>query len=650
MTDTDPDELHTGEELGDFRIVRELGRGGMATVYEAEQTSLRRKVALKVLPAAFRRHAQLRERFQREARSAAKLRHPGIVPVYAVGEERGIPFIAMELVDGRPLSIIIEDLRAGRTTPVPAAGAQRTRWAVELVIKVADALAHAHEQGILHRDVKPGNILLDNDGAPRLMDFGLALDLGGEGLTTPGDALGSPQYMSPEQALSRGRPVDQRTDVYSLAVTLYELLTLELPYPSRDLKEILGALSTGEIVALRDRDPAISPALDGALTRALNAQPQERPDNMRAFARELAAALAAPRSVRKRKLSRGRLLNTSLVVIALAFVIAQLLHSDAVQLNLKSGRHRLAAGEVSMLADGRHPGASEILLAWFKPHVEIRRVLARDRLGSYVCTVEVQLPDGLEKDIWYDAFWEVSIDGREWKPAVAPAGDFGRAPLQGSGATGRSITPELSEIFANVELTQNVSLRHRVKLALGRGEAADANLKPGATAIWEEQRTVFLYDHYPDDYPEQVHGEEVDRAMIASLTPKNVVYGGTSFMGVGKKAARLLVEFPASSGGLPAIGWLEFYEPDAKKPFASGTLVEDLGPPGGGLGSVSAFYDFTSLSPDEEARTILDLDSGKFTRVRFVFRSSRDVALSRTRFDRMWTGEVDVVVPLDHMR
>ena len=137
--------------------------------------------------------------------------------------------------------------------------------------------------------------------------------------------------------------------------------------------------------------------------------------------------------------------------------------------------------------------------------------------------------------------------------------------------------------------------------------------------------------------------------MIAALTPKNVVYGGTSFVGAGKKAVKLLVEFPLSSGSLPAVGWLEFFEPGSEKPFASGTLIEDFSE-GRIVQSVTAFYDFGEFSPAEEARTILALDSGKLTRVRFVFRSSRDVALSRTRFDRIWSGEVDVVAPLDRLR
>ncbi len=161
----------TPSRLGEFQILRELGRGGMGVVYEAEQLSLKRRVALKVLPPALGHDVRLKARFQREAEAAGRLRHPGIVPVISFGDVAGTPFFAMELVEGRSLASVLTELREGRDGGVPPAGEARRSWALSIAIAVARALAYAHEQGIVHRDVKPGNILLDREGKPRLSDF-----------------------------------------------------------------------------------------------------------------------------------------------------------------------------------------------------------------------------------------------------------------------------------------------------------------------------------------------------------------------------------------------------------------------------------------------------------------------------------------------
>jgi hypothetical protein len=208
--------------------------------------------------------------------------------VFSVGEAAGAPFFAMELVEGETLE---KRIRARRESPEGDAGEWR-RWAVETVARVADALAYAHEQGILHRDVKPGNVIVDRDGTPRLTDFGLALDLHKPGLTLAGEVFGSPQYMSPEQAVRQEAPVDQRTDVYSLAVTLYELLTLRLPYDADTNAELLTALATGRLVPPRKADPAMPRALEAVLLRALRRDPRERYETAAAFAADLRAALA----------------------------------------------------------------------------------------------------------------------------------------------------------------------------------------------------------------------------------------------------------------------------------------------------------------------------------------------------------------------
>jgi len=313
--------------LGEFRILREIGRGGMGVVYEAEQTSLKRRVALKVLPPALRQDARLVGRFQREAEAAGRLRHPGIVPVFGVGEAAGAPFFAMELVEGTTLRKVVKARQAGEDTGLPREPEAWRTWAVDTIAKVADALAYAHAEGILHRDVKPANILIDEKGEPRLTDFGLARDMRSPGLSLTGEVLGSPQYMSPEQAIRHDTPVDERTDTYSLAVTLYQLLTLELPYAAGTYAELLTALAVGDVVPLRERDPSIPKALEQVVMRALRQDPRERYRSAEAFAADLRATLAG-QPLAFDETRHRRTTSRALLAIAAALVLAGLIYSQ----------------------------------------------------------------------------------------------------------------------------------------------------------------------------------------------------------------------------------------------------------------------------------------------------------------------------------
>jgi eukaryotic-like serine/threonine-protein kinase len=343
-----PDPPVTAEEalppstcLGDFRIVREVGRGGMGIVYEAQQVSLGRRVALKVLPYAAALDPRHLQRFQVEAQAAAHLHHAHIVPVFAVGSDRGVHYYAMQFIDGRTLAAVVRELRHRAERPSgsgadelglaegpgpakpPAAeppstidagtafpddddrgsssdrsasrgGAHRGRaffrTAARLGVQAAEALEHAHALGVVHRDIKPSNLMLDAKGALWVTDFGLARFQDDSELTRTGDVMGTLRYMSPEQARARRAVVDHRTDIYSLGVTLYELLTLRPAFDGRDRHELLRRIAEEEPAAPRKINPAVPRDLETIVLKAMAkevagryASAQELADDLRRF-------------------------------------------------------------------------------------------------------------------------------------------------------------------------------------------------------------------------------------------------------------------------------------------------------------------------------------------------------------------------------
>jgi tetratricopeptide (TPR) repeat protein len=309
-------------QLGDFRLIREVGRGGMGVVYEAEQVSLGRRVALKVLPFAATMDPRRLQRFHNEARAAASLDHPHIVHVHAVGCERAVHFYAMQFIEGQTLATLIADLgRAGGqpvgpsdqptspyvlgqalpadTAPKAAVSTERAprdrahfRRMAELGIQAAEALDYAHTLGIVHRDVKPANLLVDGRGSLWVTDFGLAHIQSDARLTMTGDLVGTLRYMSPEQALAKRVVLDHRTDVYSLGATLYELLTLEPAFTGSDRQELLRQIALEESKPPRRINREIPEELETIVLKAMEKNPADRYSTAKELAEDLRRFLA----------------------------------------------------------------------------------------------------------------------------------------------------------------------------------------------------------------------------------------------------------------------------------------------------------------------------------------------------------------------
>jgi outer membrane protein assembly factor BamB len=310
----------TPAQLGDFRIVREIGRGGMGVVYEAEQLSLRRPVALKVLRFGAADPSAM-DRFKREAETVAKLHHTNIVPVFAVGCEAGVHFYAMQLIDGVGLDKSTEEKPDFATV---------ARWGVQ----AAEALAHAHTRGVIHRDIKPSNLLLDREGTVWLTDFGLARQSSEVTLTVSGMLMGTPRYMSPEQAATTQHKVDARSDVYSLGATLYELATGKPVYDGETPQRVLAQILQEEPTPPRQYIPEMPRDFETILLKCLAKEPidrywtaQELADDLRRFAngepikaRRPSFRERAARWAKKHRKQAALLALTALVSVTLALL------------------------------------------------------------------------------------------------------------------------------------------------------------------------------------------------------------------------------------------------------------------------------------------------------------------------------------------
>ena len=282
-----------GKQLGRYTIQEEIGRGGMARVYRAHDSQLRRTVAIKVLLPQLAVDPEFAQRFEREAVTAANLHHHNIVTIYDVGDQDGLRYIAMEYVRGRTLHAIIGER-----------GALGLGYAIAIIGPVAAALDYAHRQGAVHRDVKPQNIMIDADGRVLLTDFGIAQPPesgSGERLTRTGIFMGTPEYISPEQASAQR--VDGRSDLYSLGIATYEVITGTVPF-SGATPQLIVAHAQKPPPPISTQDQALPPELDGVMARILAKRPEQRfasgaefVGGLRDIARRHGIAVTAPRQL-----------------------------------------------------------------------------------------------------------------------------------------------------------------------------------------------------------------------------------------------------------------------------------------------------------------------------------------------------------------
>ena len=418
-TQLEDGRVAANQQVGDFRILREIGRGGMGVVYEARQMSLDRTVALKVLPLVTILDEKAVQRFKNEAKAAATLNHPHIVPVYAVGHDRGIYYYAMPLIDGPTIAEMIAELRnqgspSGNGCPsldqaLRKLNEESTRKSVDTLRDVgqsgetggeavgkrrrfqasvspwrlssnsnffrnvarigqqaAEALHCAHEHGIVHRDIKPGNLMIDGRGKLWVTDFGLARIESDAGMTITGDLVGTLRYMSPEQALARRVIVDSRADIYSLGITMYEFLTFRPAFEELDRKRLLRQIAFDEPQSPRSINASVPRDLQTIILKAMSKDPEERyataeemADDLRRF-RIDEPIFAKPPSVaaRIRKWSRRHveIVGTALVAsICLVVVLA------VATLIVLSGRRALRQQREVALRESKRAVAASVI-------------------------------------------------------------------------------------------------------------------------------------------------------------------------------------------------------------------------------------------------------------------------------------------------
>ena len=512
-------------ELGDFRLLREVGRGGMGVVYEAEQISLRRRVALKVLPFAAAIDPRRLQRFKAEALTATHVQHEKIVPVHSVGCERGVHYYAMQFIDGQSLAALIGELRSLRdeqgarssaaggdgegraaapgldagSRPSPkstlAATTISSEWSSDrrgyfdrvagLGRQAALALEQTHQAGIVHRDVKPGNLLLDLRGQLWVTDFGLAQVTGNSGLTITGEMLGTLRYASPEQILARRGIVDHRSDIYSLGATLHELLTLRPPFEGRDRNALIRQVADDDPPAPSAWDGSVPPELETIILKALRKDPVDRYGTAREMADDLQRFLdrqpilarRPTRTERLRAWSRRHPSIVGVVVVALLLLSAASMVSTA-----------LVRGEqAKTLAEQRKAESAYRRERQRAEEAEARFRLARRSVDELIQVSEEELAhrpgmEGLRKRLLGSAlaYYQEFIEQRRSDPAA-------QAELRDTTRRVATILADLAVLRAAGELYLLAQPSALADLRLNEGQRAKvADLSDRAGRRWVE--------------------------------------------------------------------------------------------------------------------------------------------------------------------
>ncbi|HPM81059.1 MAG TPA: serine/threonine-protein kinase [Candidatus Anammoximicrobium sp.] len=484
-------------QLGDYRLVREVGRGGMGVVYEAEQVSLGRRVALKVLPFAAVMDEKQLARFTNEARAAAQLNHPNIVPVYGVGKERGVHYFSMQFIDGQALDRLIQEQRERRageketraaaavSTPKEAPSAwtgdsslggsslrdrEYYRAAARLGVQAAEALHHAHEMGVVHRDIKPSNLLLDSKGKLWITDFGLARVSADTNLTLSGAVLGTARYMSPEQASGKTHLVDHRADIYALGITLYELLTLRPAFDASSPQQFLRQIERDDPTPPRRLNPAIPADLETVIQKATAKQRESRYETAAELAEDLRRFLEGRPTLARRPTLRDRfrkwthrhatLVAAAAALLLVAFVAAAVAASLVAREKQQTAAALRTAQRQLERAEANYQQARRVVdryglrlseeLAGIPGAEPVRRELLEDSWRCYEALLaQTQGDRSLRAEQAMIHFKAAEI--------ASQLGDVGRAVQQYSAAR---------EIFAALAAEENAAAGHRSHQAL----------------------------------------------------------------------------------------------------------------------------------------------------------------------------------------
>lgn len=548
------------ERIGDFRIIRRIGQGGMASVFEAHQESMRRSVALKVLDTGYSLSGGDAARFEREAWIGGRLSHPNIVGVYDQGADGTAHYIAMQFVDGGSLLDFIRETRERRKKQPGSDSAWRTDYVgriVRLFVEVADALQHVHEMGIVHRDIKPGNLLLTRDHARMLLsDFGLARDTETSRMTRRGDLLGTIRYMSPEQLLAQRVTVDHRTDIYSLGVSLYEAVTLDLPYSGDSAEAYMSAVSTKEPVPARKRNRAVPKDLETVLIKCLERDPSRRypsaaelkQDLLRyledrpVIARRPGAALKTVRFVKRHRMALGGLALTAMLgagalglwtraaqerrdMERIRWTLDQVIDTGSEPQELEPDWERLQ--EKLQAAVRADPGGGLALTAMHAACGAEAAIPAAFALRSVGSEIQMFSSKAFNPGIDFTCLLESEIawDGGPWRPSMWTRLHFNSRDFSrfGFGSNPRLDRKTVGEQFTSgphrVEIRLKTTLFDGINPSVNDWSAVASAVEVPADLRSQSPRgqfskrlgsySVSLFDEYPPDFPKRIAAEDI---------------------------------------------------------------------------------------------------------------------------------------------